>query len=74
LMNRDARIALDVVWHFTKQSVPIIPVHDSFIVQEQHAEELWQVMDETYQKHNDGFACPIKGPWSLNPANRWKCH
>lgn len=74
LMNKDARIALDVVWHFTKQRVPIIPVHDSFVVQGQYAEELWHVMDETYQKHNDGFTCPIKGPWSLNPANRWKSH
>lgn len=74
LMNKDARIALDVVWHFGKQRVPIIPVHDSFIVQDSHAEELWQVMDETYQKHNDGFTCPIKGPWSYNPANRRKLH
>ncbi|MCH9025794.1 MAG: hypothetical protein IIA05_01615 [Proteobacteria bacterium] len=74
LMNKDARIALDVVWHFTKRGVPIIPVHDSFIVQDSHAEELWQVMDETYQKHNDGFTCPIKGPWSYNPANRSKLH
>ena len=74
LMNKDARIALDVVWHFANQGVPVIPVHDSFIVQEKHAEELWQVMGETYQKHNDGFTCPIKGPWSYDPANRWKCH
>ena len=74
LMNKDARIAMDVVWHFTKQNVSIIPVHDSFIVQDSHAEELWQVMGEKYQKHNNGFTCPIKGPWSYNPANRSKLH
>lgn len=74
LMNKDARIALDVVWRFAEQGIPIIPVHDSFIVQDNHAEELWQVMDTTYQKHNDGFTCPIKGPWTYNPANRWKRH
>ncbi len=74
LMNKDARIALDVVWRFAEQGIPIIPVHDSFIVQDNHAEELWQVMDETYEKHNDGFTCPIKGPWTYNPATHWKAH
>jgi hypothetical protein len=32
-MNKDSKIALRVVSHFVKQGIPIIPVHDSFIVQ-----------------------------------------
>jgi hypothetical protein len=72
MMNKDARIALDVVTHFAEQDISIIPIHDSFLVQQRYGEELWQVMDQTYRKHNNGFTCPIKGPWSFNPRNRWK--
>lgn len=59
-MNKDARIALDIVWQFARQGVPIIPIHDSFIVPAQHADELESTMKAAYQKHTDGFSCPIK--------------
>jgi hypothetical protein len=59
-MNLDAKIALDVVHHFAKQGIPIMPVHDSFVVQARHKDELYRVMDETYHKHTKGFKCPIK--------------
>ena len=59
LMNKDAKIALDIVWHFIRQSIPCLPIHDSYIVQEQYEDELRGVMDETYRKHSDGFSCPI---------------
>jgi hypothetical protein len=62
LMNRDARIALDVVAHFAYKGLPTIPIHDSFIVQEPYADELRQVMDVAYRRHNDGFAPIIKPP------------
>ena len=35
LMNLDSKIALDVCSHFSQKEIPILPVHDSFIVQEQ---------------------------------------
>ena len=60
IMNLDARIALDVVDHFAKQNIPILAIHDSFIVQEQYQAELLQTMKRTYRKHTNGFRCPIK--------------
>ncbi len=59
-MNKDARIALDVLWHFVQQRIPIIPIHDSFLVPTQYDDELRRTMDETYRKHTGGFSCPIK--------------
>lgn len=51
VMNKDAKIALDVVNHFAKQDIPILAIHDSFIVQKQHREELYKVMETMYEKH-----------------------
>lgn len=60
IMNLDAQIALDIIKHFTKQNIPILSIHDSFIVQKRYKNELWQVMHRTYHKHTGGFRCPIK--------------
>lgn len=59
LMNKDSKIALDVVHHFTKRKIPIIPVHDSFIVQKKYRNQLKQVMHETYSKHT-GYHITVK--------------
>ena len=59
-MNKDARIALDVVWHFAKQGVPVIAIHDSFLVPVEYDDELRRTMDKTYRKHTGGFSCQIK--------------
>jgi len=60
IMNMDSRIALDICNYFIKKDRPILPIHDSFVVQEQYSDELKDVMDSTYQKHTKGFTCPIK--------------
>lgn len=60
MMRLDARIALEVVKHFTGKGIPILSIHDSFIVEKQHAAELKQVMGESFSKHTGGFTCPIK--------------
>jgi hypothetical protein len=60
IMNLDAKIALDIVNHFVKQNIPILAIHDSFIVQNRYADELNEVMKYTYKKHTGGFTCPIK--------------
>lgn len=60
IMNRDSKIALDIVNYFAKKGIPILAVHDSFIVQAKYKDELYQVMDKVYQKHSSGFTCPIK--------------
>lgn len=59
IINKDSKIALDVLNHFAKQNIPVLCIHDSFIVEEQHAEELVQVMKSTYRKHT-GKRCIVK--------------
>lgn len=60
VMNQDSRIALDIVDHFAKQNIPILAIHDSFIVQEHYEDELRQTMENIYEKHTNGFKCKIK--------------
>ncbi len=60
LVNKEARIALDICTHFAKQGIPILSVHDSFIVQQKYHDELKEVMQKMYKKHSGGFSCIIK--------------
>ena len=64
IMNLDSRIALDIVDHFAKQKIPILSIHDSFIVQDKYKNELRQTMENTYEKHTKGFECRIKQQYS----------
>ena len=59
LANKDSKMATEICYHFAKQNIPILPMHDSFLVQEQYADELKKKMDEVYAKHNKGFKCPV---------------
>ena len=52
--------ALDIVNHFARQGAPILPVHDSFLVQARYQDELRHVMNQAYAHHTGGFTCPIK--------------
>jgi hypothetical protein len=47
----DSTIARDVVYHFTSQGIPCLPVHDSFIVQARFEEELRDAMSNCYYLH-----------------------
>ena len=58
-MNQDAAIALDVCNHFAENNIPILPVHDSFVIQQQYKSELLDVMKRTYTEHTNGFNCPV---------------
>ena len=51
LQYRDSLIMEDLLKHFVGKEVPIIPVHDSLIVTESHADEARQVMNEVYKDH-----------------------
>ena len=51
IMNLDAKIALDIVNHFARQNIPVMAVHDSFIVQQYHKDELRRTMQRTYQRY-----------------------
>lgn len=49
LQNLDAKIAINVVWHFAKKGIPCLPVHDSFIVAKRYKEELKAIMQHSYR-------------------------
>lgn len=44
LMAIDGRITYDIIQHFTKQDIPVLTVHDSYITTEEHSSELYQRM------------------------------
>ena len=60
VQNRDYKMALDILSHFTSKGIPCLPVHDSFIVEEQYEAELRNEMDEVFKARNNGFSCPIE--------------
>jgi hypothetical protein len=60
VMNLDAKIALDIVYDYAKKGIPILAVHDSFIVQQQYQDLLRDTMLHRYQQHTKGFTINIK--------------
>ncbi len=58
--NVDAKIALNVIAHFASCDIPVLAIHDSFIVQRRYAGRLRKVMDRAYKAQAGGFTCPIK--------------
>ena len=59
LQNTDSKIAEDILDYFTSREIPCLCVHDSFLVEEKHRDELTSVMKDTYIKHL-GFPGKIK--------------
>ena len=53
-------MAIDVLSHFAKRGIPVLPVHDSFIIATGYGDELKEVMQKVYSAHNNGFYCPVK--------------
>jgi len=60
VMNKDAKIALRVIKHFANKEIPILAIHDSFIVQAKYEQELREVMAQAYTKETNGFVCSVK--------------
>ena len=50
LQRLDSDIASEVLSHFTQKGVLVIPIHDSFIIAEEHKEELLSIMQKEYFK------------------------
>jgi hypothetical protein len=50
LQRFDSMIAEEVINHFTKKAIPVLCIHDSFLVDSSHAEELQSVMGRKCQK------------------------
>lgn len=60
LMNTDSKIALEIIEFFTNRDIPILNIHDSFIVQAQYADRLESVMKRAYRHYTGSSVCPIK--------------
>jgi len=50
LARQDSEIATGVIEHFTKKKIAVLTIHDSFIIDFRHLEELKTVMTEQYRK------------------------
>jgi hypothetical protein len=84
LMYYDSQIAEAVLLHFAYKGIPVLPVHDSFVVEEHHTEECWAVMRRTFREVF-GQDIPIditdlvtrakrilKGPSVATQSEKWK--
>lgn len=60
IMNFDSKIALEVIKYFGERKMPILAIHDSFIVQEKYENDLKDVMMKVYTIKTGGFNCKIK--------------
>ena len=58
LQNLDAKIATSIVAGFATRGIPVLPVHDSFIIAKSRQEELREAMQTAYRDHT-GFDCPV---------------
>ena len=48
LQREDSDLAEKIMLHFMEQGIPVLPVHDSFIIAAQHQSELIQVMKSVF--------------------------
>jgi hypothetical protein len=84
LMYHDSQIAEEVMMHFARQGIPSLPVHDSFVIAEEHEDECWDVMKAAFSNRFDQ-EIPIditevlvrtegilKGPATAAQSDRWK--
>lgn len=62
LQRLDSDLAELIMLHFVERAIPVLPVHDSFIVAERHREELVQVMKQTFKLvHGQEIGVSVKG-------------
>lgn len=59
LQKKDGKMALWICYAFAEKGIPILPVHDSFVVAQKYRHLLREKMIESYAKFNFEFTCPI---------------
>jgi hypothetical protein len=59
LMKVDGRITAKVINHFTKKNIPILSIHDSYVIQNQYSGQLRTVMMKTVAEELDGLEINI---------------
>jgi len=73
LARLDSEIATGVLEHFTNKQIPVLTIHDSFIIALKHLKELESVMAEQYKKIIKPDAdVKVKLPSILKYINYWK--
>lgn len=60
LQRIDSDIAEDVMMSMMEAGVLVLPIHDSFIVTEEHADKLHKTMKWAYRKHMNGKEIRVK--------------
>ena len=60
LQNRDSQMALDIVSRFSEFNIPVLPVHDSFVIDASYKDQLEREMKDVYKLYNNGFDCAVK--------------
>ena len=53
LMKVDGRITAKVINHFTKKNIPVLSIHDSYVIQSQYTGELRTVMRKAVAEELD---------------------
>jgi len=62
LQYEDSVLALDVLRRMEDQAIPVLPVHDSFIVAEEHEERLRLAMETAFHRYGIVPQIERKGP------------
>ena len=49
LQNADSRIAEMVINHFTRKNIPVLCIHDSFVIEQRHKQLLQDIMNKSFE-------------------------
>jgi hypothetical protein len=60
MMNLDGEITTEIIKHFTDKGVPILTVHDSYIIKSSYQEELENLMQHTARAKTGNFDFKLK--------------
>ena len=55
LMNVDGRITAKIINHFTKRNIPVLTIHDSYVIPDVHSGELRTIMNKVVTEELKGF-------------------
>ena len=55
LMNVDGRITSKLINHFTKKNIPVLTIHDSYVISDEHSGELRTTMNKVVAEELNGF-------------------
>ena len=60
LQREDSELAIRILDYFSKKSVPVLSVHDSFIVPIAYKDELRETMERAFEESYPGFKIQVK--------------